>query len=62
MCERVVHIKEFKRAMRTVAARQVREKAVEVAGLLHAVPDRGELVGEVRAARLGPVDTKVSRQ
>ena len=39
-----------------VAARQVGKERIEVAGLLHAIADAGELVREVLAPRLGGVE------
>jgi hypothetical protein len=38
-----------------VAAGQIREKRVEVAGLLHAVADGSELVRKVRTSSLGGI-------
>ena len=41
---------------------QVGKDAVEVAGLLHAIPNARQLVGEVRAARLGGIKVALDRQ
>lgn len=44
-----------------VAAGEVSEDGIEVAGLLHAIPDAGELIAEVLAAGVGGVEVALDR-